>query len=35
MGLGDMMASLISTAPNPPISAGQLTDVLGGETLGR
>jgi uncharacterized protein YidB (DUF937 family) len=28
-GLGDMIASWISTGPNPPISAKQVTDVLG------
>jgi len=32
-GLGDMMKSWISTGPNPPISASQVTDVLGGETV--
>ncbi len=28
-GLGDMVASWISTGPNPPVSANQVTDVLG------
>ena len=32
-GLGDMMSSWISTGPNPPISAAQVTDVLGGDTI--
>lgn len=32
-GLGDMMASWVSTGPNPAISAGQLTDVIGADTL--
>jgi len=32
-GLGDMMASWISTGPNPPISAGQVAGVLGGDVL--
>jgi uncharacterized protein YidB (DUF937 family) len=34
-GLGDMINSWISTGPNPPISASQVTDVLGGETMGQ
>ena len=34
-GLGDMISSWISTGPNPPISAAQLTDVLGGDTMGQ
>ena len=34
-GMGDMMSSWISTGPNPPISAAQLRDVLGQETLGQ
>jgi uncharacterized protein YidB (DUF937 family) len=34
-GLGDMMAGWISTGPNPPVSAAQLQEVLGGETLGQ
>ena len=34
-GLGDMMSSWISTGPNPPITATQLTDVLGGDTVGQ
>jgi uncharacterized protein YidB (DUF937 family) len=32
-GLGDMVSSWISTGPNPPISASQVTDVLGGDTV--
>ena len=32
-GLGDMVSSWISTGPNPPISAAQLTEVLGGDTV--
>ena len=32
-GLGDMIASWISTGPNPPITAGQVTDVLGDEVV--
>ena len=32
-GLGDMINSWISTGPNPPISAAQVTDVLGGDTI--
>jgi len=32
-GLGDMMASWISTGPNPPISASQVTDVLGASVI--
>ena len=34
-GLGDMISSWISTGPNPPITATQLTDVLGGNTVGQ
>lgn len=34
-GLGDAIASWISTGPNPPISATQAADVLGPEALGR
>ena len=34
-GLGDMVASWISTGPNPPISATQVTDVLGSATMGQ
>ena len=34
-GLGDMVSSWISTGPNPPVSAAQVTDVLGKETLGQ
>jgi uncharacterized protein YidB (DUF937 family) len=32
-GMGDMIASWISTGPNPPISAGQVTDVLGSDVV--
>ena len=32
-GMGDMMASWISTGPNPPVSATQLESVLGAEVL--
>jgi uncharacterized protein YidB (DUF937 family) len=32
-GLGDMVASWISTGPNPPISAKQVSDVLGSDIL--
>jgi uncharacterized protein YidB (DUF937 family) len=32
-GLGDVMSSWISTGPNPPISGGQITNVLGHDTL--
>jgi uncharacterized protein YidB (DUF937 family) len=32
-GLGDMISGWISTGPNPPVSAAQVTDVLGPETL--
>lgn len=32
-GLGDMMSSWISTGPNPAISASQVTDVLGSDTI--
>jgi len=34
-GLGDMISGWISTGPNPPVSATQVTDVLGQETLGQ
>jgi len=33
--LGDMMSSWISTGPNPAISAQQVTDVLGDDTIGQ
>jgi len=33
-GLGDMISGWISTGPNPPVSAAQVPDVLGQETLG-
>jgi uncharacterized protein YidB (DUF937 family) len=32
-GLGDMIGSWISTGPNPPISAKQVTDVLGNDLV--
>ena len=32
-GMGDVMKSWISTGPNPPVSASQLQDVLGGDIL--
>ncbi len=32
-GLGDMIGSWISTGPNPAISASQITDVLGADTV--
>ena len=32
-GLGDMISGWISTGPNPPVSAAQLTDALGQDTL--
>jgi uncharacterized protein YidB (DUF937 family) len=32
-GLGDMMSSWISQGPNPPISAQQVSQVLGGDVL--
>lgn len=32
-GMGDMISSWISTGPNPPISASQVTDVIGHDTL--
>jgi uncharacterized protein YidB (DUF937 family) len=32
-GLGDMMSSWISSGPNPPISAQQVEQVLGGDVL--
>jgi uncharacterized protein YidB (DUF937 family) len=34
-GLGDMMSSWISTGPNPPISAAQISDILGGDMMGQ
>ena len=34
-GLGDMIAGWISTGPNPPVSAAQVSDILGQETLGQ
>jgi uncharacterized protein YidB (DUF937 family) len=32
-GLGDMVASWISTGPNPPVTANQVSDVLGSDVL--
>jgi uncharacterized protein YidB (DUF937 family) len=32
-GLGDMVSSWISTGPNPPVTANQVTDVLGSDLL--
>jgi uncharacterized protein YidB (DUF937 family) len=32
-GLGDMVASWISTGPNPPVTANQVTDVLGSDVV--
>ncbi len=32
-GLGNVIAGWISTGPNPPVSASQLTDVLGADTI--
>jgi uncharacterized protein YidB (DUF937 family) len=32
-GLGDVMASWISTGPNVPVSPSQITDVLGRDTV--
>jgi uncharacterized protein YidB (DUF937 family) len=34
-GLGDVISGWISTGPNPPVSASQVTDVLGEETIGQ
>ena len=34
-GMGDMVSSWISTGPNPPVSAGQLHDVLGADVIGQ
>src|SRR5262245_15473606 len=32
-GLGDIVSGWISTGPNPPVSAAQITDVLGHQTV--
>lgn len=32
-GMGDMISSWISTGPNPPVTASQISDVLGPNTL--
>jgi uncharacterized protein YidB (DUF937 family) len=34
-GLGDMVSSWISTGPNPPVTAAQVTEALGHETIGQ
>jgi len=34
-GLGEMISGWISTGPNPPVSAAQVTDILGHDTLGQ
>lgn len=34
-GMGDMISSWIATGPNPGISVSQITDVLGGDTIGQ
>ena len=34
-GLGNLVAGWVSTGPNPPVSAAQVTDVLGQETVGQ
>jgi uncharacterized protein YidB (DUF937 family) len=34
-GMGDMMSSWISNGPNPPISASQVNQVLGSDTIGQ
>ena len=34
-GLGNLVAGWVSTGPNPPVSAAQVTDVLGEETVGQ
>jgi len=34
-GLGDIVSGWISTGPNPQVSAAQVGDVLGAETLGQ
>lgn len=34
-GLGDLVAGWVSTGPNPPVSAAQVTDVLGQDTVGQ
>ncbi len=32
-GMGNMINSWISTGPNPPVSASQISDVLGNDTI--
>ena len=32
-GLGDVISQWVSTGPNPPVSAAQVTDVIGHDTL--
>ena len=34
-GLGDLVSNWISQGPNPPVSAAQLTQALGQDTLGQ
>jgi uncharacterized protein YidB (DUF937 family) len=34
-GLGDVVSSWVGTGPNQPVSEGQITDVLGKDTLGQ
>ena len=34
-GLGDAVSSWISTGPNPPVTAAQVSNALGQETLGQ
>src|SRR3954465_9214746 len=33
-GLGDLVSNWISTGPNPPVSAAQVTQALGADTVG-
>ena len=34
-GLGNLVSGWVSTGPNPPVSAAQITDVLGQDTVGQ
>ena len=34
-GLGDVASGWVSTGPNPPVTAGQVSDVLGADTIGQ
>ncbi len=34
-GLGDMVSAWVSTGPNPPVSAGQVQNVLGADVIGQ